>query len=289
MVRIMLRKCSKDEFKQYADFAYQLATNKEKSSYPTYCDGIKTKEMFLNGTNKAFERDNEEVLLFIQDGKVEGLIHYYWLSEDKYVGINSFNINNFTKTAISEFLSLLKTRFLGYELYMGFPVDNNLAIDFFNSHGYECIEDDYNNIAYLEEIDNIKDSTNLIHINEANYDKFKMLHDQIDGDMYWNSERIFADLKNWNIYVYEKDDSLIAAIYYMDEKDDWYEIFGIDMNNNKFNHEAFKTLLNKVLLDVKNNGGKILSFFCEESYEKETLECGFTKIGRYLCYKICLS
>ena len=116
-----------------------------------------------------------------------------------------------------------------------------------------------------------------------------MLHDQIDGDMYWNSERILADLKNWNIYVYEKNDSLIAAIYYMDEKDDWYEIFGIDMNNNTFNHEAFKSLLNKVLLDVKNKGGKILSFFCEESYEKETLECGFTKIGRYLCYKISLS
>lgn len=31
------------------------------------------------------------------------------------------------------------------------------------------------------------------------------------------------------------------------------------------------------------------NIFCEESYEKEVVECDFTKIGRYLCYIIYLS
>ena len=43
----MLRFCSKEDFLQYADFAYALALDVTKSGYPTYCDGVKTKTMFL--------------------------------------------------------------------------------------------------------------------------------------------------------------------------------------------------------------------------------------------------
>ena len=45
----MLRKCTEQEYKEYADFAYGLALDQSKSGYPTYCDGIKTKEMFTTG------------------------------------------------------------------------------------------------------------------------------------------------------------------------------------------------------------------------------------------------
>ena len=38
----MLRLCSKEEFDQYVDFAYDLALDVTKSGYPTYCDGVKT-------------------------------------------------------------------------------------------------------------------------------------------------------------------------------------------------------------------------------------------------------
>ena len=58
----MLIKCTKSELNTYIDFAYELATNPEKSAYPTYCDGIKTKEMFVEGLEKVFDRENEELL-----------------------------------------------------------------------------------------------------------------------------------------------------------------------------------------------------------------------------------
>lgn len=60
----MLKPCAKNEFDQYVDFAYELATDAEKSAYPTYCDGIKTKEMFIERLLKAYERETEEILLF---------------------------------------------------------------------------------------------------------------------------------------------------------------------------------------------------------------------------------
>ncbi len=88
----MLRRCKEEEFSQFGDLAYELAVDKERSGYPCYSDGIKTKEMFLKRTKMAFSRDNEEILLFEYERLIEGLIHYYWLKDDKYLSTISFNI-----------------------------------------------------------------------------------------------------------------------------------------------------------------------------------------------------
>ena len=53
----MLRSCSKEDFDLYADFAYELALDLTKSGYPTYCDGVKTKERFIERSLKAFDRE----------------------------------------------------------------------------------------------------------------------------------------------------------------------------------------------------------------------------------------
>ena len=46
----MLRILEEDEFDKYIDFAYELATDPAKSGYPTYADGIKTKERFVKSS-----------------------------------------------------------------------------------------------------------------------------------------------------------------------------------------------------------------------------------------------
>ena len=70
----MLRLCSKEEFDQYVDFAYDLALDVTKSGYPTYCDGAKTKEMFIERSLKAFDRETEQMLLFELEGEVQGTV-----------------------------------------------------------------------------------------------------------------------------------------------------------------------------------------------------------------------
>lgn len=210
----MLRNCTKTEFDLYADFAYELATNIEKSAYPTYCDGLKTKEMFMERLSKAFERDTEEVLLFEIDGKIEGLIHYQWLPKDNYVATCGFNINTATGQALSEFIAYVRAKCKGYDLYLGFPADKKLT-----------------------------------RINKDNYHLFKILHDQIEGDMYWNSERIFEDLDHWVIYVEQNNDSPQGAIYYMDETDGWLEVFGVDMDGGVIHQDIFRDLLIAALSD----------------------------------------
>ena len=103
----MLRVCREKEFYQYADLAYELAIDKTRSAYPSYSDGIKTKAMFLTRSKKAFTRDNEEILLFEDEGIIKGWIHYYWLADDKYISTVSFNIANHFARALDEFIKLL--------------------------------------------------------------------------------------------------------------------------------------------------------------------------------------
>lgn len=50
----MLRKLNEDEYKQYLDFAYELALDLTRSCYPTYADGLKTREDFDQAAARAF-------------------------------------------------------------------------------------------------------------------------------------------------------------------------------------------------------------------------------------------
>lgn len=67
----MLRLIKEAEFDRTIDFAYGLALDPARSGYPTYCDGMKTREDFVSRTRKALERPGEDVLLFEEGGEAE--------------------------------------------------------------------------------------------------------------------------------------------------------------------------------------------------------------------------
>lgn len=280
----MLRPCSESEFEKYIDFAYELATDPTKSGYPTYCDKIKTKEMFIARSREAFCRETEQMLLFEYDGEVQGFIHLFLIPEDNYLSTLGFNIGKETEQALAEFLAFVGERYGGYDLFLGFPADNVSAVDFLRRHGFECIEDDYNNTAFLDRLGEIK-SSGAVRIGRDNFESFRALHTPAEADMYWTSERIFAAIDSWNILMIEKDGEPQGAVYYMNADDGWYEIFGIDINNGEYSPALFRELLNAALRDAGIRGGRVMTFFCDEKYEVAARECGFICIGRYLLYK----
>ena len=281
----MLIECSKNELMKNMDFAYELALDPSKSGYPTYRDGIKTKSMFVERRLKAFERETEQILLFLYDGAVRGLIHYYRIPDDRYLQTIAFCISEATEQALSEFLSFIGERFKGYDVFMGFPAENQEAVKYLSKRGFECIEDDYNNTAFLDKCAHIRENSEIIRIGKENYGGFRALHSQIEGDMYWNSDRIYEDLDNWIILLREKDGKPQGAVYYTDYDDGCYEIFGIDVDRGKYDPALFKELLNAAIADTVRKGGRFITFFCDKEYEETALECGFVCIGNYLCFK----
>ncbi len=280
----MLRKCTVEEFNRYLDFSYELALDPTRSGYPSYLDGIKTKDTFVEIEQRAFQRDTDEILLFEQYGEVLGWIHYYILPDDRYLSTNSFNISRDTEQALAEFIEFAEEHYGGYDLYLGFPAENTGAIDYLSENGFECIEADYNNTAFIDKCDLQPCDDGIIRIDSDNYGLFERLHRQIEGEMYWNSERILNDLHEWTVFVKMKDDETLGAVYYTDASDDWYEIFGIDLKSDVFDPDVFQQLLSIALWDVKNRNGRFVTFFCEKQEEEIALKAGFECIGGYRCY-----
>lgn len=285
----MLRSCSADEFVRYADHAYRLATDPARSGYPTYCDGVKTKEMFVERSMKAFERDTEQMLLFESEGKVQGLIHLYRIPEDRYLGTCLFLTDRSAGQAVTEFLAYARENFPGYELFTGFPAENREAVEKLEELGSECIESDYNNTSFLDTFGHIPETGDTVLIGKENYGLFQKLHSLTEGDMYWNSERILDDLESWRIFVKEKDGKALGAVYCRDIRDGWFEIFGVDLESPVRDEELFRELLLASVRDAAGRNGKVITFFCEEEYQKAAEECGLRCIGKYLCYKTVLS
>ena len=281
----MLRVCSQEDFKQYAELAYQLALDPTKSGYPTYTDGIKTKEDFYKNSEKAFASDEDEILLFEYEGVVEGWIHYYWMPNDRYLSTMSFLIDSHTEQAMQEFLSYVQERFSGYDVFLGYPTDNQKAIDFLASHGFECIEESNNNTAFLDHYQPIAQSNDIVRITKENFDYFRTLHDQIEGYMYWDSDRLYYKLDRWVIFVKLQDNVPLGAIYYTTYNEHHLEIFGFDGKDNRLDADVFRDLLIKVLNNAKESGGKYVTFFCEDEELPIVTELSFRFISRYVGYQ----
>lgn len=140
----MLIPLKREEFDKYIDFIYALALDPAKSGYPTYTDGIKTRADFVERSLQAFERENEDILLYEREDRVTGWIHYFYLSDEKYLDTCSFCIAEGMGDAVREFIAFAREWFPGSELCLGFPGENTQAAEALEAVGFTCIERDFN-------------------------------------------------------------------------------------------------------------------------------------------------
>lgn len=281
----MLKRLDERDFDRYIEFAYGLALDMTKSGYPTYADGIKTKDDFTVRARKAFSTSNEGILLFEQNGAVEGWIHYEYLPADKYVGTCVFCIATGMKEALAEFIAFSQKHFPGSELYLGFPKENAEAVETLQNGGYECIEESYNDAIAFDGYVLQPENDSVIPITRENYGLFSKLHSRKDQDMYWNTARILDALESWRIYVCLQNGKAAGAIYYMDDKL-MPEIFGIDFPENIYDGGVYRVLLTAALNEAKCRGAEHMVFFNEAESQIDALACGFRCIGEYVCFKV---
>lgn len=285
----MLRKLEEANFDQYVEFAYALALDTRKSGYPTYTDGIKTRKDFIERSRKALERDNEEILLYESSGKVRGWIHYYYLAEDRYLDTCSFCVQEGMGEAIAEFTAFAREHFPGSELYLGFPKENTEAVAAMEALGFEQIESSWNNAADLEQYRLAPESEDIRLITRETFPIFAALHQQCDGEMFWDSEHILADLDGWHIFVKLKGETATGAIYnrvFADKRME--EIFGVDFPDGVYDGDTYRALVTAVMNDDKRRGVRHLVLFADDESQADTLRCGFRCVGAYVCYKLML-
>lgn len=280
----MLIKPTIEQINSYREFAYNLSQDLSKSSFPTYVDGIKTKEDFMRIIDRALDSNDTEILFYQEDDEILGWIQYYWIDEDKYIGIEIFNIERNSKNAIDEFITYINDKFDDYQLCFGFPKENIDVISHLKELGY--IKSEVSDVFTLDmnKYEIKEEDKNIIEVNKENYSDFKILHDK-HQDMYWNSDRLYPALlgqtKNkWHMYIYYEDNKPIGNIYFT-YAGNMMEVFGIDIEEN---NDIIKPLLIKALNKTKEDGIEYMTIFTEKDESKIAKEIGLNYICKYILH-----
>lgn len=279
----MLRKLSENEYQQYLDFAYELALDLSRSCYPTYADGLKTRQDFDQVAARAFKRENNELLLYEEDGQALGLIQYYALPEDSYLQTQAFCVQRGIPQAIREFVSYLKERWAGNTLYFGISETNREAVETLKSLGFQLNETSHVGVLRFEDYTLLPEDLSPTLITRENFDRFAALHAQRDGQMYWDNAHLLDDLDDWHIYLLERDGQPLGAIYfrYVGRS---MEIFGTDFADGQFDPEKFRVLVVRAMNQSKADGMADMTVF-HDNEERPVLESvGIRRLDLYLGY-----
>ncbi len=278
----MLIPLKREEFDQYIDFIYALALDPAKSGYPTYADGIKTKADFVNRSLRAFERENEGILLYERAGRTAGWIHYYYLSEDKYLDTCSFCVEDGMGDAIEEFVAFAHERFPGSELYLGFPGENTQAKAVLEAEGFTCIERAFNDVFDLGRYEPRQPNTDVIPVTRENFELFRALHAGHE-EMYWNSDRLLANMDDWRLLLYMPGGVPMGALQARKDSE-MGEIFGMFFPA-AYDAEAYWALVTAALNGAKADGAGSMVFFNDRESQADALALGFRCVGEYMCYQ----
>lgn len=274
----MLIKATKEDIEKYIDSAYSLAIDQTQSGYPLFSDGISTKAQFIEHVWRGFEGKNSDILLFVSEGKADGLIQFFYIEQDRYLQMNGFFIGGDTEQALTEFIEYAGENFAGYSLYFGFPKRNSRAIASLKNNGCELVEKSYHDIFKFENFTAQEELADVAKVNESNFFEFGKIH-KTDEFTYWNSERIYETLKDWSIYLLYRDE---IAVGYICARDG--EIFDLGYRDNIFDENTYKALVTAILNDLKAQGHKHLIFFNEEESQPAALEIGFNCVAEYVLY-----
>lgn len=199
---------------------------------------------------------------------MRGWIHFYVMTEDKYIGIEAFETDGFEKEQFAEFAALLKEKYAGYEVTAGFPSQNERAVSAAIENGFEIIEESAVNILFFSDYEPQSESGRVEPLTKNNLAVFAKLHDKVE--MYWNTKRLteaYFDGDKWRIYLTEKNGKA-AAIYFV-YAENIAEIFGLDFSDG-FDGTAAEELLTAALNEAKKNvRAKAMYWFTEDERESE--------------------
>lgn len=279
----MLKAIDKTTCIQHLDKMYKLAQQSTSSSYPTYNDGIKTKDDFVNTTLKAFSRPEDHLLGYYQGDELIGWVHYYVLEASTYVGILSLLASRDFDALIVCVDQFLVEQFPGYELWYNFPQENIAACTYLENNHYALIESSQNFIYSLSDKNYLRPST----INEYQSEDeltFRQFHQYYETSMYWTSDRLLSDLGRWRILVCRQAAEIVGFIYSMKQGLN-FEVFGVDFKEAHYNESNYRDMIRGCLWDARLHGAKHLNYFVEETtYENILNEEGFHSVGVCLTY-----
>ena len=279
----MLTRLTEAEFNRYISWAYSLATTPAHASYPSYMDGVKTREEFITRARRGI--DDEEILLFTHEGSVCGWIQWYAITEEQYAQTVTCLISEHQEEALWEFSAHVAARYPGYTLDIGLDGANAATAQALAKAGFTLLDHSVNHTLFFAEYkpEEPLPGTSLLLPGEE--EVFRLLHNA--PDMYWSAERILANMACWQVYLHRECGKAVAAL--VCQADKWPEIFAIFFEGDAFRIDVYRSLMTACLNDLHAQGCHHMTCFEEDTNALAVLaQLGFRRVGEYLAYRCIL-
>ena len=273
----MLRLVRAEELDTLLEAFWPVALDLTRSSYPTYTDGIKTREDFSEAIRRAQGADWGEVLVHVCDSVDNGLL-VVDVADDEFVSLHVCLTHAHQPVCLTEALAYLSGKHPGKTLWLGFAPDNADMLTFAESNGFTLLDDAVNwNIALA---DWQPDRTDLPvqPVTRETYDAFRALW--TDERMYWNADRIGAALDRWMLFVTADGRGAVAC---MDEGA-MLEVFGFQYRDG-YDEAVHRALMTACLRAAKEKRAQYLTYFSDRNEAAVMQQLGFRRVSDYRCYE----
>ena len=181
-------------------------------------------------------------------------------------------------------LAYLRGKYPGKTLWLGFAPENTQLLAFARENGFRLLDDSVNWNIPLREWRPREPGLPVKPVSRENYAAFSALW--TDEDMYWNAERIAADMARWRLLV--TADGSGAAACMQDAQ--LPEIFGFQYRHG-YDEAVHRALLTACLNSWKNTaeaGEKHLTYFAAPEESGVMTALGFRRVSAYQCYETTL-
>lgn len=273
----MLRPVRAGELDALIDAFWPVALDLTHSTYPTYTDGVKTREDFAAAVRRAFREEWGEVLVHVCDGADNGLL-IIDVADDEFLSLHVCLTHAHQPECLAEALTHIVAKYPGKTLWLGFAPENDEMLAFAQANGFTLLDDTVNwNIALADWRPSVLEAA-VLPVSGDNFDAFRALW--TDADMYWNAERIEVAMDRWMLFVTADGRGAVAC---MDEGV-MLEVFGFQYRDG-YDEAVHRALMAACLNAAKAKGAKYLTYFSnrEEAAVMQSLE--FRWVSDYRCYE----
>lgn len=272
------------------DFVWKLSQIDLYASYPRRTTMKDIKEVI----ERTISSDNRNIIACYQENVLYGVCIYYWKCDENYAQTEVFLIKENYEQIAEEFISYISEQLHGYELFIGIPVNNKNANQYFNKKNIECISS-----SIVTRLYNLETPINQKHdkvekINRSGFEEYAIFHDKfaIPLEMYYTSKNLLKDIEYFRVFAFREGEEIHGSIFVKILKDS-FEVFGLFVDKKYENSSIYAILINEMFMQLHDEFGDVkgIVYFIDEDCTEElnsALNAGFEIKDRYRCYKCIL-
>lgn len=281
----MIIDCKYENIEELVEISWEVLCDRKKSSFPR----LKSYDEMYSEFLKLYTDKDDKLLVCQEDGEILGTISLFVKKSDKYLQGRILAKKNFNLVA-TQFIEYIRDNYSGYEIDLGYPFENEEAIDFLERSNARLMDSCITMELKKEDFIKLSNYDDVITLDKSNYSEYSAFHDKHNPNMYWTSERIFRNIDIWSIYIIIEREKIVGSIF-IKSKGNNPEVFGISVGEEYKNKGLELKLLSQSIDNMFIQGKKEILYFVEEDAIEEieaTLKIGFKQVDTYRCYKMYL-